>query len=375
MIEPVKLTPTGQMILFHSDEILQLWAERVHKKIKNAKNLQQPIIINTLPAYVKTLAEFLSSDFPIEEIQESINTSEEHGGERARLSNYNPSDVISEYQIFRRTLFEILANHQHPLKERELHTINQFIDQSIRDSVSSFELVQFQIREQFMATLTHDLRNPLSAAQMAAELIVDEIDHPKEVVFLVGKVRDNLKRVNRMIQDLLDATLVRTGTPLKLNMVETNMFEVVNEVIKELALIHGPRFILTGNSVTGYWDGSALMRAFENICSNAVKYGEANAPITIRIEEIQGRVMVSVHNRGKPIPVEEQEVIFQAYKRALAARSGRHKGWGLGLPLARAVAEGHGGSVGLVSTFEKGTTFIVDIPKDSRQFVNAPTIG
>lgn len=91
----IKLTPTSQLILSLSTDILVLWTERVQKKIENAKNLQKPIIVNTLPAYIKTLAEFLSSDFQLDEFEESINISEEHGGERARLSSYAPSDVIN----------------------------------------------------------------------------------------------------------------------------------------------------------------------------------------------------------------------------------------------------------------------------------------
>lgn len=207
---------------------------------------------------------------------------------------------------------------------------------------------------------------------MATELIIDELDNPKEVAFLVSKVRDNLKRVNRMIQDLLDTNLVHTGARLNLELVKTDIFEIINDVVKELSIVHEPRFVLNGDSIVGFWDGNFLTRAFENICSNAIKYGEANSLITINVEEVEGRVIASVHNKGEPIPIEEQEAIFQAYRRAQAARNSPQKGWGLGLPLVRAVAENHGGSVGLTSTLRKGTTFIVDLPLDSRPFLSAP---
>lgn len=368
------LTPTGQVILSHSEDILKLWSERARKEIKNTRNLKHPILINTLPAYINSLAEFLTSDFKMSGLEESIDISEEHGGERARLSNYDPSDLIKEYQIFRLALFEILQNQNHILQEAERMAINHFIDQSIRNAVSSFELVQLQIREQFIATLTHDLRNPLGAAAMAAELIIDELDNPKEIAFLVSKVRDNLKRANRMIQDLLDTNLVHTGARLNLEISKADVFEVLNEVTKDLSLIHGPRFIINGYSIFGFWDCNYLMRAFENLCSNAIKYGDSNSPITVSVKENHERVIVSVHNRGEPIPIEEQETIFQAYRRAHAARYGQQKGWGLGLPLIRAVAEAHGGSVGLTSTVEKGTTFTIDIPKDSRPYQNSPVM-
>lgn len=373
MTNTTHFTPTGHHIISLSEEIIKLWSERVRRKIENAKNLQDPIIINTIPAYVNALAEFVSSDFQIDQLEESIDISEEHGGERARLSNYDPSDVIKEYQIFRMTLFDILDGQKYQLKENERIAINQFIDQSVRNAVTSFELIQSQIREQFVATLTHDLRNPLGAAEMAAELIIDELDNPKEIVFLVSKIRDNLKRANRMIQDLLDTNLVRTGAKLGLQIEEVDVYSVISEVVKELSLVHGRRFSLHGGSAIGFWDSNYLTRAFENMCSNAIKYGAPNTPITITLQEKNDRVIISVHNRGEPIPIEERETIFHAYTRAHAARKGGKRGWGLGLPLVRAVAEGHGGSIGVSSSYEKGTVFTFDIPKNSRPFQEAPT--
>jgi signal transduction histidine kinase len=373
MSATVELSPTGQFILSMSEEILKVWSDRVQEKIAPAKNLKRPIIINTIPAYIKTLAQFISSEVQFEHLGETVNISQEHGGERARLSDYGPSDIISEFQIFRFTLFELIQKHKHKVSERDWLSINQFIDQSIRSSVSSFELIQTQIREQFVATLTHDLRSPLGAAEMAAELIVDELNNPKEIVFLLSKIRSNLKRANRMIQDLLDTTAVRTGGRLKLEIEKIDIFRIVVEVAKQLSLVHGPRFVLHGQSTEGFWDGNYLMRAIENICSNAIKYGARDAPITVNLETVKGRVIVSVHNHGNPIPVEEQETIFRAYIRSHAARSGNQKGWGIGLPLVRAVAEAHGGSVGVTSTVEQGTTFLIDMPLDSRPFQDAPT--
>jgi signal transduction histidine kinase len=67
--------------------------------------------------------------------------------------------------------------------------------------------------------------------------------------------------------------------------------------------------------------------------------------------------------------------IFQVFRRAQAAKEGKKQGWGIGLPFVRAVAESHGGSVAIDSTVERGTTFLIDIPVDSRPFQKAPTLG
>lgn len=136
----------------------------------------------------------------------------------------------------------------------------------------------------------------------------------------------------------------------------------------------GLRIHITGQPVTGWWDRSAIKRTVENMIGNAIKYGAPESPITIKIDEVHQRLMLSVHNEGKPIPPGEQEDIFKMYQRASAAK-GSGQGWGIGLPYARAVAESHGGSIGLDSTLERGTTFIIDIPVDCRPFAGSLTVA
>jgi signal transduction histidine kinase len=86
-------------------------------------------------------------------------------------------------------------------------------------------------------------------------------------------------------------------------------------------------------------------------------------------------MLLSVHNEGEPIPLEQIECIFQVFRRAVAAKEGNKEGWGIGLPYVRNVAESHGGSVAVDSAAGRGTTFLIDIPTDSRPFQNAPTLG
>jgi signal transduction histidine kinase len=363
----------GKLILSSKEEILDLWSLRVSSSIENARKLQKPIIINTLPAYIDSLADFLSKEHLVEGIVESEGITEEHGGERARLSKYDPSDLIEEYQIFRWAVLEIVKKKGYSPTTDELIYYNHFIDRSVRNSVSAFQLVQFHIREQFINSLTHDLRNPLGAADMAAELILDELNNPNEIVVMVNTIRDNIRRINRMIQDLLDSAQLKSGERLRLNLNEYEMIEIVQNIIKELSLIHGRRFTLDAKDrVKGYWDREAITRAIENVVLNAIKYGDSKEPITIKVYCENERVIISVHNFGNPIPIGEQETIFQAFRRAHSARASQQKGWGLGLPLVRGVAESHGGSVSVSSTHSGGTTFIIDIPIDARPFQEAP---
>ncbi|HET9450512.1 MAG TPA: ATP-binding protein, partial [Aggregicoccus sp.] len=84
------------------------------------------------------------------------------------------------------------------------------------------------------------------------------------------------------------------------------------------------------------------------------------------------RAQVAVHNEGSYIPAEQQESLFQAFLRSEEAERSPQRGWGLGLPLVRAVAEAHGGSIEVASDPQRGTTFTLDLPLDARPFQDAP---
>jgi signal transduction histidine kinase len=164
-----------------------------------------------------------------------------------------------------------------------------------------------------------------------------------------------------------------SGERIALQLSAFDIADVVREVQADTAARHGAGIQASGAFVRGWWDRQAMRRALENMVGNAVKYGREASPVSIRADTLHGRLVLSVHNEGEPIPAAEQEDIFQMYRRAEAARLTRQPGWGIGLPYVRAVAESHGGSVGIDSSAERGTTFTMDVPIDCRPLANAPT--
>ncbi|HEX8885068.1 MAG TPA: ATP-binding protein, partial [Noviherbaspirillum sp.] len=132
---------------------------------------------------------------------------------------------------------------------------------------------------------------------------------------------------------------------------------------------------ILGGPVEGWWDRDAMRRVVENLVGNALKYGRPGAPVRIAIDSQHERMLLTVHNEGEPIPAEQLETVFQVFRRAEAAKDGEKRGWGIGLPYVRSVAESHGGSVQLDSGVGRGTTLAIDIPIDARPYQNAPTLG
>lgn len=251
--------------------------------------------------------------------------------------------------------------------------INASIDSGIQEAVVAFSLVHSGFRERFAAALTHDMRGPLAATMAALELIQLSED-PASIRSVAAKALTNTRRIGAMIDELLDTMAFHSGEKVRLSLLHFDAADVLKEVQSEAPAAQGPRINARADAVDGWWDRPALKRVAENLISNAIKYGARDTPITIDIKQMHGRLLVSVHNEGPAIPPHEQECIFQMYRRAEMAQHGPDQGWGVGLPYVRAVAESHGGSIGLDSSAERGTTFIIDIPLDARPHEGASTL-
>lgn len=369
------LSPTSRRMLDLRDAVFVEWERRVRELVAKADQLPHPILIDTLPEFYRNIAEALTPDFPRHDGVEGNSLAAEHGGERARITAYDQEALIREYQLFRWVVYDVLYREGVALSRTEVLVIDASIDTAIQEAVAEFALVHSALRERFAAALTHDLRGPLGTVSSALEVIL-RLDDPARMKTLAGRALENVRRMDGMIHELLDTMAFHSGQNLGLELSEFDMREVVAEVQAGTGASGEARlFAQDGLAVRGWWDRSAMKRTLENLVSNALKYGSPETPITIDARPMHGRLRLAVHNEGAPIPPAEQERIFQMYRRLETARSGQAHGWGIGLPYVRAVAESHGGSIGLDSHAARGTTFIIDIPLDCRPFQGSPTIA
>lgn len=230
-------------------------------------------------------------------------------------------------------------------------------------------------REDFISKLSHDLRSPLSAAQMGAELMRRELDEHSTLDGLMQRVVRNLTRMDEMIQKLLDASRLRAGEIPAIERVPCELSAVVRETLDELTTVHGDRFVLHAPArVEGQWDPSAVRRIVENLASNAVKYGSPTEPITITLVKTSREVQVSVHNHGHAISPEERQHVFDSFSRAIDPERASAKGWGIGLAVVKGLTEAHGGRVRVDSAEGAGTTFKVDLPLRPADAASARTL-
>jgi signal transduction histidine kinase len=246
-----------------------------------------------------------------------------------------------------------------------LHLENARLFGELHEKIEALD-VEKAFRERFVSMLAHDLRGPLSAARLAADILARQPANLDERRDLAVKIDHNIDRADRMIRDLLDANRLRAGESLPLRLDKCDLVALAEQVAEEARALHGDRFIVKAEGpVRGVWSRDDLHRAIWNLVTNAVKYGAPSQPITISVTSRDNVAHVAVHNTGTPIPPNEQEQIFRAYSRAPTANASGRIGWGLGLTLVRGTAEAHGGHVSLTSDRESGTTFTIELPFDA----------
>jgi signal transduction histidine kinase len=247
--------------------------------------------------------------------------------------------------------------------------------QSLEDSKRRLENViadleqERDLREGFVAMLSHDLRSPLQAAKMCAHLIGRKSGDSELAQKFAVRIIDNISRADDMIRNLLDANRLKAGERLAIEIGHCELNRVAADTLADLATLHGDRFVLIADSIIeGYWSKGDLRRVLENLCVNAVKYGAAHRPVRVTLARAEGDVRIEVHNEGRPIAAADREKLFQPFKRIEAGMaSSGPTGWGLGLTLVKGIVEAHGGRVGLQSEAGQGTVFTVTLPADCRE--------
>jgi PAS domain S-box-containing protein len=227
--------------------------------------------------------------------------------------------------------------------------------------------VEAEFREQFVATLTHDLRSPLAVAKTNAELIARSPDKIERIPIWAKRIGEAVDRTDRMISEVLDASRLQAEKPAPVEFESCDLAEIARELVDELTPTYGNRFNLNlEGPPTGFWSREGLRRVLDNLISNALKYGDPGQPIAIGVRRVDDRVILSVHNHGTIIPIEEQQKLFTPFHRTNLALLSGQQGWGIGLTVVKSVVEAHHGMVKVESYPKEGTTFTVDLPVDAR---------
>jgi two-component system, sensor histidine kinase and response regulator len=218
---------------------------------------------------------------------------------------------------------------------------------------------ELRINEMFMGILGHDLRNPLAALVAGIDVLSLRHTDPNDVRVL-DRMRSSGKRMQEMIEELLDLTRARLvpGLGLARSREALDLRELLARTIDELRVTHDREIVLEGaESAAASGDPERLLQLFSNLLANALVHGKAGTPVTARITRDDGAYVVDIHNEGA-IPRDVLATLFEPFRRP----RGSGRGLGLGLYIAKQIAEAHGGDVTAHTAEPTGTVFTVRIP-------------
>lgn len=353
------------VVIRNKEKILERFCDRAQQSLASARREPHPVIIDTLPAFITRVAMALRGLHDIEFASESSNIARQHGNERARFTAYSLAELLKEYQFLREILMDVLRTESHAT-DTEWKIVHRSVDEAMAEAADAFVEVHDSLREMFAASLTHDFRGPLSSAWNYLELVRREAD-PAEREKFARRAATNLERIGRMIAGLLDASRANAGQRLALDAAEFELRALLDDVIGDLEPRVRQHVVLDmPDQIDLVADREKIRRAVYNLVDNGCKYSTPASTVTVRAVETHERVQIGVHNTGDPIPVEDQATLFRPYRRTTSAQRSGKAGWGLGLVQVQAIAEAHGGAVGVESDAVNGTTFTLDLMRDIR---------
>jgi len=220
------------------------------------------------------------------------------------------------------------------------------------------------LRADFVSLVSHELRSPMAAVIGAAQTLQQRWRElsPEQRASFLELIADETSRLADLIADVLDTSRIEAGT-FTYRFDDLDVGELAEEAVASAALgqdeveiravVHRPLPDVRGDRVR-------LRQVFANLIENAVKWSEGGEHVDVEVSTTNGRVVIGVRDRGPGIPREEHGVIFEKFGRAKGG-AGR-AGTGLGLFIARSIAEAHGGTVEVRSVPGQGATFTLTLP-------------
>lgn len=223
-----------------------------------------------------------------------------------------------------------------------------------------------RLRDEVLAIVSHDLRNPVHTIQLSSQFLLDVLpadDGALSVHKQLGIIRRAATQMDRMIRDLLDAASIAAGHlsmetgPVAASTILRSACEVLQPIIREKGIE-----LVYRDEGQGAWlnaDPDRVLQVISNLAGNAAKFTEKGGTVTLGLRTADGNAVFSVTDTGQGIAPDQLPHVFEQFWQA--KRAGR-QGTGLGLTIAHGIVAAHGGRIGVESTVGEGSTFYFTLP-------------
>ncbi len=222
-----------------------------------------------------------------------------------------------------------------------------------------------QMKEQFYATVSHELRSPLTSARESASLLQEGGLGPltEKQQKLVGIIHNSADRLLRLVNEIMDLSRLSAGL-LPLERQAFDVTRAVRRAVKEMRVQAEERGVaVTWEAGPGGFevvaDEDRVVQVLINLVANGIRFTPAGGSVTVRLADAGPEVAITVEDTGAGIPADKLGLVFERYRQAHTGKGGT----GLGLAIVRGLVEAHGGHVRVESEEGKGTRFTVTLPR------------
>ena len=224
---------------------------------------------------------------------------------------------------------------------------------------------QDELRREFTANVSHELKTPLTSISGYAELIREGVAQPADVKGFAGKIYDEAHRLVDLVEDIIRLSQLE-GKETAYEKEQVVLYSICQRVITRLehaAQRRGVTFTLTGAKGTFWGVDKVVDEIVYNLCDNAIKYNQENGAVHVLVTETQAQVILTVEDTGIGIPAGEIERVFERFYRVDKSHSRAVGGTGLGLSIVKHGAAYHKAKIEVNSIVGAGTTISVLFPK------------
>lgn len=291
-------------------------------------------------------------------------------GKLRYASGFSLIQLIAEYRALRASVLKLWqqqASAESSGSAADIIRFNEAIDQSLADAAVAYSDKVNETRDIFLAILGHDLRSPLSTTATAGAYLARAGAFDAKVQQIGVRLKRSAATMTGMVNDLLGLARTQLGNGIPIERRQCDLLEIAQWAVEDAGAAHPrARFELNpSGELKGEFDAPRLQQLLTNLANNAAQYGAPGKPIAIDLVGEEQRVLLKVRNQGAVIPKEVLPTLFTSLVQ-LPEEVGNerpHSSLGLGLFIARQIAEAHGGTIEVVSDEENGTVFTVDVPR------------
>jgi signal transduction histidine kinase/ActR/RegA family two-component response regulator len=384
---PEKTLSLPNFILEQTDTILQEWDRFARTVEPVASDMTAKEIRNHAAEMLKCIAnDLLTTQSRQEEIDKSygheprtlqIEAGELHG--LARLdSRFTIEQLASEYRALRSSVLRLWKEAITTLTSTDIEDMarfNEAIDQLLAASIFSFAKATREAleaektrRDQFLAMLAHELRNPLSPISAAATLLKMAKSNDPVVTNAGNIIARQVKHMATLVDDLLDVSRVTRGI-VELKLEPLDLRQVIHDAVEQVAPLMSARqhaLIVAElhEPIAMLGDKERLVQIITNLLTNAAKYTPEGGHVEVKLDQYEGQIAIVIQDNGVGMTPDLIPHVFDIFAQAERTSDRTTGGLGIGLALVKSLVELHGGKVTCASEGRgKGSTFTIWLPK------------